>query len=281
MEIKERMTEHREREYLLNAEIASIDTKLENVPSEKVIKRKADLLFCPTPRVCWAQLTLNQMRNPAYIWRGPEPKSKCFETSLVFYLPSNKIWHPKSRFGIFTLTVHFVIFIPWSSIIPSVTFLILNKFHFMVSTWQFPTAIAIKDYSIRKQQSTRDYYGKSIRDQKAKPGFSGRKIYPATHSALISAHPLPHRRYFWNQIPTRFSSICDSTWRFSTMRGLADFSNFKPVHIFSHYKRRTLWRKTILRRWNISVLYEWKCSTIRGSRPSDSFLKCRWKSWSR
>jgi hypothetical protein len=52
IEIKERMTEHREREYLLNAEIASIDTKLENVPSEKVIKRKADLLFCPTPRVC-------------------------------------------------------------------------------------------------------------------------------------------------------------------------------------------------------------------------------------
>lgn len=173
----------------------------------------------------------------------------------------------------------------------------------MVSTWQFPTAIAIKDYSIRKRQSTRDYYGKSIRDQKAKPGFSGRKIYPATHSALISAHPLPYRRYFWNQRPTRFSSILWfdltapglnrsvirsitqypvlETWRFSTMQGLADFSNFKPVHIFSHYKRRTLWRKTILRRWNISVLYEWKCSTIQGSRPSDSFLKCRWKSWSR
>jgi DNA invertase Pin-like site-specific DNA recombinase len=60
-DIKERMTINREREYLLNAEIDSINTKLENVPSEKVIKRKADLLKCTIESIYSSGLEFSRM----------------------------------------------------------------------------------------------------------------------------------------------------------------------------------------------------------------------------
>jgi DNA invertase Pin-like site-specific DNA recombinase len=61
IEIKERMTEHRERDYLLNAEIASIDTKLENVPSEQAIGHKADLLKCTIESIYSSGLEFSRM----------------------------------------------------------------------------------------------------------------------------------------------------------------------------------------------------------------------------
>ncbi len=44
-DIKERMTEHREREYLLNAEMASINSKIENIPSENQMKHNAEIML--------------------------------------------------------------------------------------------------------------------------------------------------------------------------------------------------------------------------------------------
>jgi len=60
-DIKERITEHREREYLLNSEIASIDTKFGNILSEKAINRTADLLKCTFESIYSSGLEFSRM----------------------------------------------------------------------------------------------------------------------------------------------------------------------------------------------------------------------------